>query len=172
MVYFNQWWPIYPTNICVSLGHQDGIAEFLCWDTLTAPTYHRMMVVNILAIRSHYSDVIMGMMASQITSLTIVYSTVYSGTDQRKHQSSAPLAFVWGIHRSPVNSPHKWPVTRKMFPFDDVIMRQAICNQQQGDSTVTLYHLNYIYGSYIFRYCQQTNCSWLLRKSVTRWFFV
>ena len=41
----------------------------------------------------------------------------------RKHQSSASLAFVWGIHRGPVNSPHKWPVTRKMFPFDDVIMR-------------------------------------------------
>ena len=60
--------------------------------------------------------------ASQITSLTIVYSTVYSGVDQGKHQSSASLAFVWGIHRWPVNSPHKWPVTRKMFPFDDVIM--------------------------------------------------
>ena len=64
----------------------------------------------------------MGAMASQITSLTIVYSTVYSGADQRKHQSSAPLALVWGIHRWPVNSPRKWPVTPKMFPFDDVIM--------------------------------------------------
>ena len=62
----------------------------------------------------------MSTMASQITTLTIVYSTVYSGTDQRKHQSSASLAFVGGIHRSPVNSPHKGPVTRKM--FDDVIM--------------------------------------------------
>ena len=70
----------------------------------------------------HYDDVIMGAMASQITSLTIVYSTVYSGADQRKHQSSASLAFVWGIHRGPVNSPHKWPVTRPMFRFDDVIM--------------------------------------------------
>ena len=50
------------------------------------------------------------------------YSTVYSDTDQRKYQSSASLAFVRGIHRRPVNSPHKWPVTRKMFPFDDVIM--------------------------------------------------
>ena len=64
----------------------------------------------------------MGAMASQINSLTIVYSTVYSGADQRKHQSSASLAFMQGIHRGPVNSPHKWPVTRKMFPFDDVIM--------------------------------------------------
>ena len=64
----------------------------------------------------------MGTMASQITSLTIVYSTVYSGADQRKHQSAASLAFVREIHRGPVNSPHKWPVTRKKFPFDDVIM--------------------------------------------------
>ena len=65
----------------------------------------------------------MGVVASQITSLTIVYPTVYSDADQRKHQSSASLTFVRGIHRGPVNSPHKWPVTRKMFPFDDVIMR-------------------------------------------------
>ena len=70
----------------------------------------------------HENDVIMGAIASQITSLTIVYSIVYSDADQRKHQSSASLAFVRGIHREPVNSPHKWPVTRKMFPFDDVIM--------------------------------------------------
>ena len=75
-----------------------------------------------LCIPRHYNDVIMGAMASQFTSLTIVYSTVYSGADQRKHQSSASLAFVRGIHRWPVNSPHKGPVTRKMFPFDDVIM--------------------------------------------------
>ena len=64
----------------------------------------------------------MGAIASQITSLTIVYSTVYSDADQRKHQSSATLAFVQGIHRGPVNSPHKGPVTWKMFPFDDVII--------------------------------------------------
>ena len=68
----------------------------------------------------------MSTIASQITSLTIVYSTIYSGADQSKHQSSASLAFVWGIHRGPVNSPHKWPVTRKMFPFDDVIMENNI----------------------------------------------
>ena len=67
-------------------------------------------------------DVKMGGMASQITSSTIVYSTVYSGADQRKHQSPASLAFVRGIHRGPVNSPHKWSVTRKLFPLDDVIM--------------------------------------------------
>ena len=76
---------------------------------------------------SHYIDVKMSLMSSQITSLTIVYSTVYSGTDQTKHQSSASLAFVWGIHRWPVNSPHKTPVTRKMFPFDDGIMLTSDC---------------------------------------------
>ena len=64
----------------------------------------------------------MSAMASPITSLTIVYSAVYSGKDERKHQSSASLAFVWEIHRWPVNSPRKGPVTRKMSPFDDVIM--------------------------------------------------
>ena len=64
----------------------------------------------------------MGGTASQITSLAIVYSTVYTGVDQRKHQSSSSLAFVRGIHRLPVNSPQKWPVTRKLFPFGDVMI--------------------------------------------------
>ena len=54
----------------------------------------------------------------------------YSGADQRKHQSSASLAFVLGIHRGPVNSPHKWPVTRKMFPFDDVIIMRVLSHHQ------------------------------------------
>ena len=79
-------------------------------------------VIYILRIYN-YRDVIMSAMASQITRLTIVYSTVYSGADQREPQSPTSLAFVRAIHRSPVNSPHKWPVTRKMFPCDDVIMR-------------------------------------------------
>ena len=74
----------------------------------------------------HYNDVIMSAIAFQITSLTIVYLTVHSDTDQRKHQSSASLAFVRGIHRRPVNSPHKWPVTREMSPFDDVIMENGL----------------------------------------------
>ena len=84
--------------------------------------YHRSNVNMIQNTPSHYDDVIMGTIASLITSLTIVYSTVYPDADQRKHQSSPSLAFVCGIHRGPVNSPHKWPVMRKMFPFDDVIM--------------------------------------------------
>ena len=71
----------------------------------------------------YYSDVIMSAIAFQITSVWIVYSTVCSGADQRKHQCFTSLAFVRGIHRW-----HKGPVTRKMFPFDDVIMNNTIFN--------------------------------------------
>ena len=63
-------------------------------------------------------------MASQITAVMIVYSTVCSGADHTKHQSSASLACVRGIHRWPVNSPHKSPVTRKMFLFYNDVMQR------------------------------------------------
>ena len=78
---------------------------------------------NTAHFRTHcYSDVIMSALASQCTTVTIVYSTVCSSAKQRKHQSSASRAFVRGIHRWSVNFPHKGPVTRKMFSLDDVIM--------------------------------------------------
>ena len=96
-----------------STGHRRSPHKGHKGTILWSQTYH---------CPSRYSDVIMGAMASQITSHTIVYSTVYSGADQRKHQSSASMAFVRGIHGWPMNSPHKRPITRKMFPFDDVIM--------------------------------------------------
>ena len=67
--------------------------------------WDRLIFIMGIPMQVHYNDVIMGAIASQITSLTIVYSTVYSGADQRKHESSASLAFVWEIHRGPVNSP-------------------------------------------------------------------
>ena len=96
----------------------------------------------------HYDDILMGEITSPITSLTIVHSIVYSGTDQRRHQRSASLAFVREIDRSPVNSPHKGPVTRKMFPFDDVIMTTqcevGVCrtvNGQVGDKAINRYSL-------------------------------
>ena len=89
-------------------------AVTLIWQNMHAPPF------NI--IPWHYSDVIMATMASQTASLTTVYSTVYSGIYQRGHQSSASLAFVREIHRWPVNSPHKGPVTRKRFSFYDIIM--------------------------------------------------
>ena len=97
--------------------------------TLRPPSLEDQQVLKFVKVTSadyisihHYDDVIMGTMESQITSLTIVYSTVYSDADQRKHQSSTSLAFVWGIHRGPVNSLHKWPVTPVTQQFDDVIM--------------------------------------------------
>ena len=74
--------------------------------------------------RNRYNDVKMSAMASQIASLTIVYSSVYSGANQRKYQSPASLAFVRGIHQWPVNSPHKRTIMVKMFPFDEVNMWQ------------------------------------------------
>ena len=92
-------------------------------------SYSHVCYQNIL----HYSDVIKGAMASQITGVSIACSTVCSGADQRKYQSSSSLAFVKAIHRRPVDSPHKGPVRRKMLSFDDVIM--AI----QWDSIITQY---------------------------------
>ena len=81
----------------------------------------------------------MGSIASQITSLTIIYSTVYSGADQRKYQSCASLAFVRGIHR--------WPVTRKMSPFDDVIMIEYICVHVSWDVLYILWlHLVWLFS--------------------------
>ena len=99
------------------VGNKSTLVLIIAWDwTGIKP------LPELMRTKFHYDDVIMTMLASQITSLTVVYSIVYSGVNQRKHQSSASLAFVREIHRGPVNFPHKWPVTRKMFPFDDVIM--------------------------------------------------
>ena len=78
--------------------------------------------IKVFTTDTHYNDVTMSAMASEITSVLIVYSTVCSGEDQRKHQSSASLASVWGIHWSPVNSPHKKASNAEIFPFADVIM--------------------------------------------------
>ena len=90
----------------------------------------------------HYSDVIMSAMASEITSVSIVCSTYCWGTYQRKHQSSASLAFERGIHWSPVDSPHKGPVMQKMFPCDDIIMLcpSTLCTRkwQVGKITTTM----------------------------------
>ena len=89
---------------------------------------YRSPLRQMVTDQNHYNNVIMSAMVSQITNLTSVYSTVYSGEDQRKHQSSTLLVFVRGIHRWPVNSLNKGPVARKMFPFDDVIMWFACTN--------------------------------------------
>ena len=75
-------------------------------------------------LKANNSDVIMSAMASHNTGVSIVYPTVCLEADQRKHQNSASLAFVGGIHRWPVNSLRNGSVTRKMIPFDDVIMKK------------------------------------------------
>ena len=94
--------------------------------TSKVEVHHIHHILGQLWLPLHYSDVIMSAITSQFTSFTIVYSTIYSGIDQGKHQSSTSLALVRGIHRWPVNSLQKGPVSWKMFPFDKVIMVWAI----------------------------------------------
>ena len=76
---------------------------------------------------NHYIDVMMTTMASQITSLTVVYSTGYSDADQRKHQSSASLAFVWGIHRGRWTPRTKGQLRGKCFHLMTSSCRHGIC---------------------------------------------
>ena len=86
-------------------------------------------------IMPHYCDIIMSTMASQINGVLIVYSAICSGADQTRHHSCMSLAFVRGICWWPVNFPHKGPVTRKMFPYGDVIM----CNHVGSLSDFQIY---------------------------------
>ena len=128
----------------------------------------------------------MGAIASQITSLMIVYSIVYSDADQRKHQSSPLLAFVRGIHRGPVNSPHKRPVTRNVSPFDDVIMCQpqmasVYLKHDMWKTSVKYYPYDWIckpilqqsYTSHLFAVSRTPNnkeSSWLIKLFGSRRF--
>ena len=112
-----------PPDIKELICHQSRIIYIEAW-TKNAPNGRRHLSTYFL----HYTDGIMGAIASQITCVTIVCSTACSGPEQiffswRKYQSSTSVAFVRGIHRWPVDSPHKGPVKRKTLPFDDVIMR-------------------------------------------------
>ena len=138
---------------------------------LSSENYNTILCV-VLRYVQHYGDVIMGTMVSQMTSLAIVYSTVYSGADQRKHQSSVSLAFVWGIHRGPVNSPHKGQVTRKMFPFDDVItglcrlFHASACQLLPSQKVMTNF---YFYQENTLAVCQ-AHFSWL--KWENNWWWV
>ena len=95
----------------------------------------------------------MNTIASQISGVSVVYTTVVSDADQRIDQSSASLAFVRGIHRSPVNSPHKRPVTRNMFPYDDVIIEETcmidffVSQSQPIYNLIARETLHYLVGS-------------------------
>ena len=122
--------------ICWKIWFRKGLLASLLIETCYTRLLNRRnirvgyhMAIWLSTVRTyHYNDVTMSAVVSQITSLAIVYSAVYSGADQRKHQSSASLAFARGIHRWPMNSLHKGPVTRKMFSFDDVICgRIPVC---------------------------------------------
>ena len=113
---------------------------------------------------SHCCDVIMSAMASEITGVSIIYQTACSDAYQRKHQSSASLAFVRGIHRWPVNSPHKRPVTRKKFPFDDVIMwRNHTSVQTTHDKMILLNFCRTIISDERFWFLAFQNKHWILQ---------
>ena len=129
--------------------------------------YSKIVPLSLKYSLMPHNDVIMVAIASQITSLTIVYSAVYSGSDERNHQSSASLAFVWGIHRGPVNSLHKWPVTWKMFPFDDVIMDIGV-NCSVNSRNRTKYGRVKIYlGMYHLVLCK--HCAEKLYRNIAWW---
>ena len=127
-----------------------------------------VLQVSMTMSMTHYNDVIMTVMASQITGVSNVYSSVCSCTDQRRHQSSASLAFVRGIHRGPVNSPHKGPVRRKIFPFDDVIMlvttypNATVCTMKYIHSGVVLYFNHGHIDGLVQNYSNSSNSSALV----------
>ena len=120
------WWQICSFHISVDQCER-GVTYI---NGLMRTRYHSIVEVKYFCIKlsiyhtpkCHYNDGIMSPMASQITVDSIVCSTVWSDSRQRKHQSSPSLGFVGGIHRWPVDSPHKGPVMRKMFPSDDISM--------------------------------------------------
>ena len=133
-------WPFNVCNGIFCLGHRfrslhhrpmaslQTVSQ--CHDFIHRLTERRTQQVapDRILLTHQYGDVIISTMGSQITSLSIVCFIVCSGTDQRKHHGSASLAFVKGIQRWPENSPHKAPVTRKMFPFDVSIL--TVCQLQ------------------------------------------
>ena len=134
----------------IVMRHPSVLSHWLSWS-------------NKLLLSNNYSDVIISTMASQVTGVSVDYSSVCSGADQRKHQSSTSLAFVMGIHRWPVNSLHKGPVRRKMFPFDDVIMlmktSESACDHtEQGKANVPS-SISEVFPSQLFWHSRNANCA-------------
>ena len=135
LIHFSEWKLCISIQISVKVVHKGPIdyksSLVQVWLSALQATSHYLKQCfqdvwrRLTSLDHHYRDVIMNIMASQIIGVSIVYSTVCSGADQRKHQSYASLAFVRGIHLSPLNSPNKGPVTRKMFPLDDVTMTMS-----------------------------------------------
>ena len=104
------WWLVRQNQ--VPRARTSNYIPHILWDVISRPCSWYLLLTHKCSIEAvtyvlfgdegpvhHYDDVIMTTMVAQITSLTVVYSTVYSDANQRKHQSSASLAFVWGNHR-------------------------------------------------------------------------
>ena len=117
---FNQIWPVYGKYFLPGVFSKNLAITVLVVTEITGsvpeplPPTPNGRVTNPLSNYNHYNDVIMGAMASQITSLTIVYSVVYSGTDQRKHQSSTSLAFV---RESPAQNTGAWKKKSRLYVY-------------------------------------------------------
>ena len=129
------------SNVLIDIYHEFLLLFYCC--VLLEIKLTTTTIDGSMRVRLHYSDVIMSAMVTQITGVSIVCSIVGSGAYQGKHQRSTSLAFVRGIHRWLVNSPHKGPVTRKMFPFDDVMMKLLVRDTQRGNCI----HCSYISSS-------------------------
>ena len=120
----------FAVSLCSRLGDPNLIfgwkyewsAKALC----TQKNLHVFFRTHCKTALLHYRDLIMSAMASQIIGVTIVYPTNCSRAYQR-NTKSASVAFVRGIHRSPVKSLHKSPATRNIFPFDDAIGNILFC---------------------------------------------
>ena len=132
----------------------------------------------------HYSDDIMGMIASQITSLTIVYSTIYSDADQRKHQSSASLAFVWGIHRGQMASnaenisiwwrhhgtkPSKWYVPWSHHWFSEQVVSVVSLSHWVWHEMEALWKIKILFISYNIICCIFSKTSFGCVPKGTKW---
>ena len=141
--------------MCLQLGALISITDTQLLQEWCKRVWRRHKSFLCITSTIHYCVVIMSAMASEITRLTSVCSIGYSGAVHRKHQDSASLAFVRGIHRSPVNSPQKGPVTRKVFPFDDVIIFRLVV------SALFAYILPCFRGRY--------NCKQLISIIVRNW---
>ena len=120
--------------------------------------------------KNHYNDVIMGAMASQITSLTIVYSTVYSDADQENIKAPCHRPLCGEFTGDRLNSPHKWPVTRKKFPFDDVSWLFNVINYVCRTHDNLIIRIGIIWVMRIllveikmFQYCEEKSIFILLR---------
>ena len=131
------------------------------WNSLVFCTGSVIDGTSIDLNLTHSSDVIMSVMASQITSVSSVCLTVSSGANQRKYQSSASLAFVRGIHRWPVDSPHKGSVTRKMFHVSCFVselssLRRVLLNKKYSyHDFLSICIFKYWQGSYML--CRPKN---------------